>query len=139
VNGVFIYEDGALSDTALNEQAIVIEGFNKLENGENFSSDAEYDAFYKALVSRTDGSTELFGSDGAFALPLKQRVNEETFPVSYFYLWALEINEIPEGESSGIFIAKTEQGANNIAWTVCLAGETPILMADNSKKRLDEI
>lgn len=140
VNGVFIYEEGVLPDTALNEQAIVIEGFNKLENGENFSSDAEYDTFYKALISRTDGSTEITtDSAGTFALALKQRVNEQTFPVSYFYLWALEINEIPEGESSGIFITKTEQGVNDVTWTVCLAGETPILMADNSEKRLDEI
>lgn len=137
LEGVLIYEEDSLSDAAKKTQQIITNGFTKLENGETLSEE-EYNNFRYALDTRRTGSKDITGV-GEYTLEIYQEEEEKDLPVSYFYIWTAKPGDLSEDATSTITITLDEQGEKNVEWGTCLAGETPIAMANGSQKRLDEL
>ena len=141
LNGVFIYEEGFLMANGYNDvltiQKKITNGFEKLENNLEFTED-EYNDFYQALMLRTETTMQITSSE--YKIEIIQREEENTWrPVSYFYLWSILPSDVDKSLESIITIGLTEEGEKDISWTECLSGDTLIIMADGSKKRLDQL
>lgn len=141
LNGVFIYEEDFLRTNGYNDvltiQKKITNGFEKLENNLEFTED-EYNDFYQALMLRTETTMQITSSE--YKIEIVQREEEKDWrPVSYFYLWSILPSDVDKSLESIITIGLTEEGEKDISWTECLSGDTLIIMADGSKKRLDQL
>lgn len=140
IYGTLIYSEDLLDDESRQNQNLAIQYFNKLENGQELT-EVEWLSFRNILTIIKRGSAGI--AENAYSIDLSAKDiadTEERVYVSDFYLWVehektdmervIQVNEKDgEGGHDGL----------DIQWVGCLAGDTPIIMADGTKKELQEL